>query len=103
MSDLPEFDRTRNPDFVRSFARRVLSHGNESYLHDVIVYEDGHFRATFDPAYFVLAEGKTEPSRSQWNTLKKHIKRMDHSVFVFKQYGYTDSGDAYLDFGFFRD
>ena len=103
MSDLPEFDRSRDREKVRSFVRHAFSRGNHSYLRELKTYPDGHYRAVFDPSYFILGEGRTEPSRSQWNTLKKHLKRMDRQVFVFKEHGYADSGDAYVDFGFFRE
>ena len=51
----------------------------------------------------------TEPSKSQWSTLKKQLKRRDHQIFVFKEYGTvpcnaeTDATCLYLDFGFFLD
>ena len=77
----------------------------------VITYDDNHFRAIFRKDYFALAEGQTEPSRSQWNTLKKHMKRLDNDVFVFKNYGEAPCGANvrepgatcyYVDFGFFK-
>lgn len=103
MNDLPAFDRGRHPDAVRSFISKVLSRGNDTALRDLIVYDDGHYRAVFDPAYFILVPERSEPSKSQWNTLKKRLKRMDNRVFVFKAHGQTDEGHYWLEFGFFKD
>ena len=103
MSDLPDFDRTRDVDKVRGFARHAFTRGSHSFFEDLQTYNDGHYRVLFDPSYFVLGEGQAQPSRSQWNTLKKHLKRMDRQLFVFKAHGFTEAGSAYVDFGFFRD
>lgn len=103
MNDLPRFDRSRSFEVVRAYIGRVLKHGASGYLRDLILYEDGHYRAVFDPAYFALGEGQSQASRSQWNTLKKHMKRIDRTVFVFKDCGFLEDGLAYLDFGFFLD
>jgi len=103
MSNLPTFDRTRHPDAVRNFISQALSRGNTRFLRDLIVYEDGHYRAVFSPDYFILQPDRDVPSKSQWNTLKKHLKRVDNRVFVFKDYGETDDGFYWLDFGFFVD
>jgi len=104
MSDLPQFDRSRHPDAARAFAREVLSRGDNTFLRDLIVYDDGHFRAVFDPAYFILPADQAEPSKSQWNTLKKRFKRLDRRVFVFKVHGRDADGHGlyWLDFGFFK-
>jgi hypothetical protein len=54
----------------------------------------------------VLADGATEPSKSQWNSLKKRFKRAAPYVFMFKEHGAAEcEGGAcyYLDFGFFED
>jgi hypothetical protein len=51
----------------------------------------------------VLIPPATEPSKSQWNGLKKRLKRMDQQVFIFKVHGHQRAGDqnyCYLDFGF---
>lgn len=113
MSELPEF-RRRRYDLVHSFASRAFYNPRQSEssrLVQVITYDDNHFRAIFRKDYFVLAEGQTEPSRSQWNTLKKHMKRLDNDVFVFKQVGEVPCGGNvrepgatcyYVDFGFFK-
>jgi hypothetical protein len=72
-------------------------------------FEDGHFRAVFKSSYFVIAEGQEQPSKSQWNTLKKKFKRHDRLMFVFKEHGVisknkNDSSiNYYIDFGFFAD
>lgn len=106
--DLPQF-RKPGRDFALRFAQDVLTNPFQmppkTHLIDLIDYPDGHFRALFDPAYFILPEGDTTPSRSQWNNLKKKIKRHNSQVFVFKDHGETatDTGQRafYLDFGFF--
>ncbi|HEX2906990.1 MAG TPA: hypothetical protein VHO69_09035 [Phototrophicaceae bacterium] len=112
MSDLPEF-RPYPRGGVMNFLREVLRHesegeGDKNYLHDLIEYPDGHYRAVFYPAFFLLPEGQTEPSKSQWNTLKKKLKRHNPKVFIFKEYGELPCGNNspaercyYLDFGFF--
>lgn len=108
MKDLPAF-KARPRDQAMALVHRVLmldSHSDHSYLHDLVVHQDGHYRVLFDPAYFVLQPGQTEPSKSQWSSLKKKFKRHDPSVFVFKEHGtQTISGKlyAYLDFGFFAE
>ena len=103
MSELPNFDRSRDLEKVRGFIRHAFTRGNYSFFQDLQAYNDGHYRVLFDPSYFVIGEGQTEPSRSQWNTLKKHLKRMDRQLFVFKGHGFAGSDSAYIDFGFFQD
>ncbi|MFW5748841.1 MAG: hypothetical protein ACOCYT_04425 [Chloroflexota bacterium] len=102
MSDLPEFDE-RPYEWVYKFARYVLSHGKDSSLIRLEAFDDGHYRAVFRKDYFILGEDRTEPSKSQWNTLKKRIKRINRDVFIFKQHGETADGHYYMDFGFFQD
>lgn len=69
----------------------------------------GKFRVLLKRSVCQLAEGTNEPSKSQWGTLKKRLKRRDHRVFIFKQHGLLEEGEGsnsrtyyYLDFGFFR-
>lgn len=106
MKDLPTL-KVRPRDQVMTLVQRVLmldSHSDHSYLHELVAYDDGHYRVLFDPAYFVLQTGQTEPSKSQWSSLKKKLKRHDPSVFVFKEHGkqvIKGKSYAYLDFGFF--
>jgi hypothetical protein len=103
MSDLPEFEkRSRNKTMTMMTA--VFS----SHFVDLKQFEDGHFRVIFKSGVFTFAEEQTEPSNSQWSTLKKRLKRRDHQLFVFKDNGKTkcppESGEGdcyYLDFGFF--
>lgn len=93
---------------VQRFAKRAFTHpGSEGHSHllRLIPHDDGYYRALFAPAYFILSEGQTEPSKSQWNTLKKKLKRLDKQAFVFKEHGETQhEGEQayYLDFGFLR-
>lgn len=109
MKSVPRF-RRRTRDAVEAYASRALAHEAEAtYLRRLIAFDDGHFRAVFDPAYFRLAAGQA-PSKSQWNTLKKRFKRLDPTVFLFKEHGETrcdpdqpDMNCYYLDFGFFEN
>ncbi|HLA45770.1 MAG TPA: hypothetical protein VJZ27_20145 [Aggregatilineales bacterium] len=110
MKDLPDFV-PRSFDQVQVFIERVLTGHetpDETCLVNLIVYDDFHFRALFQKRYF----NADPPSKSQWNTLKKKLKRFDRQVFVFKDHGEAgcESGEApvsspeqscyYLDFGF---
>jgi hypothetical protein len=106
MSNLPEFAR-RSPEYVQTFMQRALkpahtAHG--SALREIITYDDGHYRAVFSMNYFALHEGAAEPTKSQWNTLKKHLKRIEPRLFIYKQHGTVQhDGETclYLDFAFF--
>ena len=81
-----------------------------SALLQLIEFDDHHFRAVFDLEHFQLAPDQPMPSKSQWNTLKKRLKRRDRSIFIFREYGRIDcetDGRAlaaktclYIDFGF---
>jgi hypothetical protein len=109
MKALPKF-RTHRLEYVETFMRDMLtSHVSpQSHLRRVIAYDDGHYRALFDPAFFTLAEGAAEPTRSQWNSLKKKIKRHDPHVFIFKEHGSVTGVEGiegpvyFLDFGYFQ-
>lgn len=104
------------PEFEAQSAQRVKHYGKDifgSSLLDVIEYDDGHYRAVFKSGYFTLHEGATEPTKSQWNTLKKRMKRHNREIFIFKEYGEVDCdvlyGEKergyrclYVDFGFFK-
>lgn len=101
MTDLPDFKK-RPYDKVHQFASAVFtsSKDGKSKLVKIETFDDGHYRAIFQPDYF----GDEEPTKSQWNTLKKRLKRHDRLVFVFKEHGQTEhKGKAchYIDFGFF--
>ncbi|NDJ61937.1 MAG: hypothetical protein GYB67_12475 [Chloroflexi bacterium] len=106
MRDLPEFAPTPT-EKARAYIAHVLTvrGSQKTQLRDLIAHEDGHFRAIFDPAYFILPPEQTEPSKSQWNTLKKRMKRVNPLVFVFKAHGEVECGPDgrcyYIDFGFF--
>lgn len=107
-SDLPQL-RHRPFDMVHSYAAEVLTNAHlsdTSFLRKLVPQDAGYYRAFFAPEFFVLAEGNTEPSRSQWNSLKKKFKRHDRSAFVLKQYGSAMCDGQpcyYVDFGFFAD
>jgi hypothetical protein len=104
MKDLPPFLH-RFHATTHDYASRVFTSPGQDFSHllDLIQYEDEHFRAIFRVGFFVLAEGASEPSKSQWNTLKKRMKRIHKGVFVFKEHGLLEhQGQAcgYVDFGF---
>lgn len=103
MKDLPPF-RKRNRDDVLAFISGILvnEQSDESHIVELLDYEDGHYRVLFKPSFFVLQPGYTEPTKSQWNTLKKKLKRHDSSAFVFKEHGEINVKEKlyYLDFGF---
>lgn len=104
MKDLPQF-RKRDFDAVYEFMEHVLTRNEDTSLHELIPYDDGHFRAIFKIDYFLIAEDRTEPSKSQWSTLKKKLKRHDDRIFVFKEHGFVACDDntcGYIDFGFFQ-
>jgi hypothetical protein len=107
MKDLPRF-RRRDPEHVEAFIAHILTNKVDprTTLRRLIERADHSFRAVFDPRFFVLSEGETEPSRSQWNNLKKKLKRAAPDAFIFKDHGREDCapgkpGCYYIDFGYF--
>src|SRR5258706_11870336 len=106
MKDLPPFKK-RNRDDVLDYIKSMLinERSGQEALIDLHDYNDGHYRAVFDPGYFTLQEGQTEPTKSQWNSLKKKMKRHESTIFVFKEHGQVGTGDKryYLDFGLLPD
>lgn len=107
MEGLPEF-RPAPREVALAYAREVFTlDGDRRYTHfqELIEYPDGHYRVLFRPSYFVLPEGQEQPTRSQWNSLKKKMKRHNPRVFIFKAHGEVpcDGGQRcyYVDFGFF--
>ncbi len=110
--ELPQFRRVKRA-YAASIVHSVLSGARGPALLKLTEYEDGHFRAMFAASYFQLAEGRDGPSKSQWNTLKKKLKRRNRSIFVFRDHGDIDCGKVgigqggaaclFLDFGFMVD
>ena len=110
--DLPAFRRVQH-SYAMRIARSVFAGAGGAALLRLVRYEDHHFRAIFDAGYFTLRPEQTAPSKSQWNTLKKKLKRRDRRVFVFRAHGEIDCPQAqssrkgrkclYLDFGFMQD
>lgn len=106
---LPEFRKVKR-SYAAALVHGALSGPSGSALLQLIEFDDHHFRAIFDIKQFQLADGAQLPSKSQWNSLKKRLKRRDRSIFVFRQYGPIDcdsqgkklaaSTCLYLDFGF---
>jgi hypothetical protein len=96
---------------VHALASRAFSRENDrdqSYLLHLQAHPDHHYRAIFRLDYFYIAEGMALPSKSQWTTLKRRLKRLNKTVFVYKECGLIDPPAgldyegrcAYVDFGF---
>jgi hypothetical protein len=108
MSNLPTF-RARPTQAVIEYISEVLTRfqGETAFVR-LVEYDDNSYRAIFQRSYFALPEDRSEPSKSQWNSLKKKMKRHDPRVFIFKEHGEagcdTDEGSGcyYVDFGFFE-
>ena len=109
MKDLPKFKK-HNYDHVLALATEVMTRhpdADRSYLRRLDVLPDGHYRLAFDLNYFVMEAD--EPTKSQWNSLKKKLKRHDKAIFVFKEHGIIAIGEqaggklGYLEFGFFAE
>ncbi len=111
-NELPHFRKVKR-SYAASIIHSALSGPAGSALLELIEYEDHHFRAIFSLKYFQLHDGAHLPSKSQWNTLKKKLKRRNRTIFVFREYGQIDCGKPgdsrtgqsclYLDFGFLWD
>jgi hypothetical protein len=101
MKPLPGF-KTRRPEEVEVYTTQMLTHSDEperSYFQRLETFDDGHYRAIFSLEYFRKTD---EPTKSQWNSLKKKMKRHDKQVFIFKEHGlFTGENAGYIDFGFF--
>jgi hypothetical protein len=102
VSDLPEFEKRPRA--------RVMPLMNDVFGSSFVAletFEDGRFRVIFRRHVFTLPDEASEPSRSQWTTLKKRLKRRDRRIFIFRDYGKVMREQPmeeqyYLDFGFFR-
>lgn len=109
MRDLPRF-RRRSPEDVRIFMTHILTNKVDarSALVRLVERDDHSFRAIFAARYFVINPGESEPSKSQWNSLKKKLKRAAPDAFIFKEHGPCECepgrpGCCYLDFGYFAE
>lgn len=103
--ELPEFDVKMAKRNALPFAKKIFG----ELLKQIRIEEDGRCRAIFAKSYFVLHEDATEPSKSQWSSLKKKLKRHNSNVFVFKETGEVtcnekaDENCYFIDFGYFRN
>jgi len=107
LKELPKFKR-EGRQVVERLLTQTFTHPNEpevSYFRRLVEYEDGHYAAVFSLDYFVDTD---VPSKSQWNSLKKKLKRHDKRVFVFKEQQIVLCGDfdaeprcGQVEFGFF--
>lgn len=98
---LPDL-RPTHPDYAERYAAQVFG----ERLIAVLPLPDHTFRAVFAVDYFTIQAGNTAPSKSQWNTLKKRMKRVNRGVFVLKQTGtvqHQGTDHPYIDFGFLSD
>ncbi len=109
VDDLPLF-RKVSRSYASKLIHSALSGPRGPALIELLEFEDNHFRAVFSAAYFQLPPGADAPSKSQWNTLKKKLKRRNRLIFVFRKYGEVGCGPRrpqamcyYLDFGFMLD
>ncbi len=108
-SELPPFRRVKRR-YAASIIQSALSGPRGSALLKLQEYEDGHFRVIFSASHFQVAAGRELPSKSQWNSFKKRLKRRDRTIFIFRKYGELDCAGAgitrrgetclYLDFAF---
>lgn len=103
-TDLPEFDVKIAKQQALPFAKSIFG---EDFIR-LEIADAGSCRVTFKPSYFVMQGDNTEPSKSQWSTLKKKLKRHNRGVFVFKETGDTNCHEGseinchYIDFGFYK-
>lgn len=100
-NDLPTFRKTPIHQ-AENYAKRVFG---EAFV-AVIPQPGDYFQGVFASSYFVLQAGNTEPSKSQWNTLKKRMKRVNATVFTLKTHGevsYRGATHYYMAFGFLSD
>ena len=110
--ELPPFRRVKRR-YAASIIQSVFAGPRGSALLKLQDFQDGHFRAIFSASHFLMADDGALPSRSQWNTLKKKLKRRDRTIFIFREYGELDCSAAgitrrgitclYLDFAFLPD
>jgi hypothetical protein len=111
--DLPEFEKRKQHIVMPYITQIFRGDGSGSFLLKLIPYDDGHYRAVFKSTYFELQLDAIEPTKSQWTTLKKKMKRHDKRTFIFKQHGEINCDDIstnvspnrdyrcfYVDFGF---
>lgn len=108
-NELPRFRKVKR-GYAASIVQSVLSGPGGSALLQLVEFDDNHFRVVFDIKQFNLVNAGDLPSKSQWNTLKKRLKRRDRSIFIFREYGQIDCAAGgkrlaadtclYLDFAF---
>jgi hypothetical protein len=98
---LPQFKETHK-GYAIQYAQKVF--GNA--LIGVNRQGNGYFRVMFTQVYFTIQPGNDAPSKSQWGTLKKRMKRVNKGVFVLRKSGTIqhEGKDVYfMDFGFLVD
>ena len=101
-SEIPTFRHVKR-SYVARLIHSALSNERGSALLELIEFEDNHFRVVFAASYFQLAAGSDGPSKSQWNTLKKKLKRRDRSIFIYRAHGKLQSAAAESDDKYFLD
>ena len=100
MENLPHLSKPPAP-YVERYLQQVFA----DHFVAVEELEDHLYRAVFALDYFQRDEPSTEtaPSKSQWNTLKKRMKRINHGVFTSREHGILEEQIGYVVFGFLRD
>ena len=88
-SELPQFRKVKR-SYAASIIHGALTSPRGAALLQLLEYDDHHFRAIFNLKHFQLAPGNRQPTKSQWNTLKKRLKRRDRTLFIFRDYGAID-------------
>ncbi|RMF80439.1 MAG: hypothetical protein D6737_07985 [Chloroflexi bacterium] len=110
---LPKFAKQRY-DKVHQLVSGALSHGDAGgagYLLSLKMAADNHYRVIFSGAYFNLSDEHPQPTKSQWNNLKKRLKRREPRLFIFKEYGEIECPKKhavsqkcfYIDIGYFAE
>ncbi len=109
MKDLPNFQR-RSFEATFDFISAVLTtrdRPDDTLLVELIQYEDGHYRAVFDPVYFTLQPGRkrSRPGRSGTRSRKSSnatTRRFSSSKNTARLPVKGPRGGRcyYLDFGF---
>ncbi|MEL6272921.1 MAG: hypothetical protein AAFU54_31010 [Chloroflexota bacterium] len=98
---LPQFKETHKTYAVQ-FAQKIFGDS----LIDVHRQGNGYFRVLFEQSHFTIQPGNDAPSKSQWSTLKKRMKRVNKGVFILRKSGTTTHNDRdvfYMDFGFLEE
>jgi len=100
LQNLPSLSKPPTP-YVERYLQQIFA----DHFVAVEEREDQLYRAIFTLNYFQRDDAPSEasPTKSQWNTLKKRMKRVNHGVFTSREHGIQDEDTGYVVFGFLRD